>query len=105
MKAPRAGNLNGVTGDRIAGQTETRPDRAHLGGKAAGLVRLGEKGLPVPPWLVVTTHVFEEVLARIRPGIEAALEGVDRRSQADCERAASRIRASFLEARLAPADR
>ena len=36
----------------------THADLDRIGGKAAGLYHLGEAGLPVPAWCVVTTHAY-----------------------------------------------
>lgn len=38
-----------------------------IGGKAAGLARLGSLGMPVPPWGVLTTLLFGEVCGRDAP--------------------------------------
>jgi pyruvate,water dikinase len=94
-----------VTEDRIAASEDAPPGRERVGGKAWNLLRLVEKGLPVPRFLVVTTRVFEEVTARIQPAIEAALANLDPRRQADAEHAAEKIRAAFLGAGLAAGDR
>lgn len=75
-----------------------------VGGKAHNLARLVDLELPVPPFLVVTTAVFEEVRARVADAIEAALSDFDGERQA-AEAAHAAIEAAFLEAGLAAEDR
>lgn len=90
---------------RVVTRSEAPVERALLGGKGANLATLSRAGAAVPEWLCVTTRVFAEVEGRARGEIDAALRGVDPRSQKDAERASEEIARAFARARLAEADR
>lgn len=79
-------------------------DPAEVGGKGARLASLARQGLPVPRWLAVPVEVGDALLERLRPQVDAALEGLDEAppSRATFEAAAARIAAALRAAGLPP---
>jgi len=65
-----------VTSTTVPFDAGVAPDRALLGGKGAGLVRMVALGLPVPPGFVVGTDVGRAYLAggRLPVGLDADVE-------------------------------
>ena len=76
------------------------PDPAQLGGKGAGLARLAEVGLPVPPAFVVTVEGYREAVdRRLGPELERVAAGIAPDApSAELERAAAALRERALEA-------
>lgn len=77
---------------------------AQVGAKGARLAALARQGLPVPRWLAVPVEVGDALLARLRPEVDAALEGLDAAppTRANFEAAAARIGAALRAAGLPP---
>ena len=96
-------NAGIVTGAEAAADPDLGPER--LGGKAANLARLVRLGLPVPPWLVLTSDVLAEVRAGAGPELAAALEGLVPTERASAEAAHARVRALLLARGLPAAAR
>lgn len=81
--------------------TEAR-DRRRVGGKALGLARLVEQGLPVPPALVIPVEVFQEAL--VRNGLWESACRLAREPDADrAEALQAAIRSAPLSSHLAAA--
>jgi pyruvate,water dikinase len=76
---------------------------ARIGGKAHNLAALARTGVPVPPWLCVTTQAFASLLAQLRPQIAPALETLPD-DPAQVQAVSTRIRALFAPALLPAAD-
>jgi len=76
------------------------PDAAQLGGKAAGLARLAQAGLRVPPAFVVTVEGYREAVAgRLGPELERTIAALSPQGPSgELERAAARVRERVLEA-------
>jgi pyruvate,water dikinase len=54
-----------------------RIDPREVGGKGWNLYRLLHFGFPIPPWLVVPSSVFEEIIGGRRRSIHNSLAGID----------------------------
>ena len=67
-----------------------------VGGKFAKQAAMAAAGIAVPPFYVLTTAVFEEVVAGLRAPIEAALAEIDWEDGASVRAAAGAIRALFV---------
>lgn len=70
------------------------PDNQQIGGKAAGLVKLVQAGMPVPAFFVVTTAAYEEFLRHgdLMQRIHAILAGIDFGNLDQLEAQAEKIR-------------
>ena len=81
------------------------PENALIGGKAHGLVKLLQAGLPVPTGFVVTTAAYEEFLERggLTTRINAILAGIDFADFNQLEIETGKIRKLIVEASI-PAD-
>ncbi len=64
---------------------------SEVGGKARNLFRLNEAGFPVPPWCVVSSKVFENVIAPRREAIHSLLSQIDFNSHSAVEQASIKI--------------
>jgi len=62
-----------------------------VGGKGWNLFHLLRFGFPVPPWLVVPSNVFEEVIGERRRAIHNALTAIDFTDQQSVLQASTRI--------------
>ena len=66
--------------------------KSELGGKAWNLFRLLHYGFPVPPYCVVSSCIFNEIMGAQRKAINNIVNSIDFTSQDAIERAALRIR-------------
>src|SRR5215208_642933 len=73
-----------------AGEPEAHSAR-EVGGKVLNLSRLRDFGFRVPPWVVVPSRVFEEVVGARRGEIQSLLDAADFNDFASVERASARI--------------
>lgn len=74
--------------------------QCRLGGKALGLYRLAGLKLPVPPFLVIPTVVFEEAIKLQRGTIDTLLAGIDWDRRESVESVSTRIQESILDAQI-----
>lgn len=62
-----------------------------LGAKAASLRDLAERGIPVPPWIVLTTEAARAVLLPVEDEINTIVDGVPHANAGAARRASERI--------------
>ena len=79
-----------------------RPDNSLIGGKATGLVKLVQAGLPVPNGFVVTTAAYEDFLERggLMASINAILVRIDFADPDQLETETGKIRKLIVEASI-----
>ncbi|WP_166875586.1 PEP/pyruvate-binding domain-containing protein [Salinibacterium sp. ZJ450] len=80
-------------------------DLSLVGGKAIGLARMTAGGIPVAPWLTVSTRVHRDFLeqTQLNAHIESVVEGIDWHSQDSLAEAEQTIAAVFAETPVPPA--
>jgi phosphohistidine swiveling domain-containing protein len=71
-----------------------------LGGKGWNLFQLKRSGFPVPPWCVVSSRVFDQLLTPKRDRIESILNDIDFADQNDIDDASSWIARLILGSEL-----
>jgi pyruvate,water dikinase len=94
-----------MTGPRLVVTDALPPERANdgaLGGKGHHLVRLRGLGLPVPPFVIVTSRAFDEAVGRSRE-VEVSTGGLES-AGAGALAAASRRITRHIRAKGCPAD-
>ena len=81
-----------------------KSDIALAGGKGANLGELVRAGIPVPPGFILTTQAYSRFLRhnRLRPQIQALLEGLDPGDSARLNEPSARIKALITTAPMPP---
>lgn len=82
-------------GDILSSKTPVKRVRAReAGGKGWNLFRLHHGGFPVPPFCVISSHVFDRALLPVRKTIEGAIGSADFDDRESVESASLRARRS-----------
>ncbi len=83
---------------------KTPPSKTSLrevGGKAFNLFKLRGFGFPVPDWFVLSSKVFDELIADREAAIESILSEIDHSNAESYDRASSQIGDQILSIDLA----